>query len=98
MEPLLLRLPLLAGFLSKHKSLHENPRYRLAPVVEELLVQVAYAIDDIETEKREMKALLKSKNELPCKKAIIITYDTEKQIDEKGIVIDVVPVWKWLLE
>ena len=28
---------------------------------------------------------------------VIVTWDTERQIEEDGLTIDVIPVWKWLL-
>ncbi len=62
-----------------------------------LLIQVSYSISDIETEKREVKSLLKSNEELSCNQKIIITFDTEKQIQTHHTTIDVIPVWKWLL-
>lgn len=64
---------------------------------EKLLIQVSYSISDIETEKREVKSLLKSNEELTCNKKIIITFDTEKQLQIDNITIDVLPIWKWLL-
>jgi len=64
---------------------------------EKLLIQVSYSISDIETEKREVKALLKSNSELECDKRIIITFDTEKQILKNNENIEVIPVWKCLL-
>ena len=65
---------------------------------DKVLIQVSYSISDIETEKREVKAIMKSNDELACKDVMIITYDTERQINHKGQNINVVPVWKWLLE
>jgi predicted AAA+ superfamily ATPase len=64
---------------------------------EKLLIQVSYSISDIETEKREVKALLKSNSELKCDKRIIITFDTEKHVLKNNEDIEVIPVWKWLL-
>jgi predicted AAA+ superfamily ATPase len=28
---------------------------------------------------------------------IIVTWDTERQIEENGLTINAIPVWKWLL-
>ncbi len=64
---------------------------------DKLLIQVAYSISDIETERREVKSLLKSDKEIDCNKRIIITFDLEKQLKVNDIVIDVIPIWKWLL-
>lgn len=64
---------------------------------EKLLIQVSYSISDMEIEKREVKSLLKSNEELSCDQKIIITFDSEKQIQTNHITIDVIPIWKWLL-
>ncbi len=63
-----------------------------------LLIQVSYDISNIETEKREVKALFKAKEELQCKNALIITYDTEKVITYKNTNFNTIPVWQWLIE
>ena len=36
-------------------------------------------------------------NVLECKKRMIITRDTERQLKINGTEIEVIPVWKWLL-
>lgn len=65
---------------------------------EELAIQVAYSIRDAETRERELKALLKLSTVLTCKKMLIVTYDEEEVINEMGMEIRVIPVWKWLLD
>ena len=62
------------------------------------LIQVSYNISDITTEKRETNALLKLSKFVDAEKFMIITRDQEKRIEVNGILIDVVPVWKWLLQ
>lgn len=64
----------------------------------ETAIQVAYSIFDEPTRKREVKALLSIRKLLPCKHCCIITYDETDawQLAEEGI--EVIPVWKWLLE
>lgn len=64
----------------------------------ETAIQVSYSILDEETRKREVKALLAIRKILPCKHCYIITYDETDvwQLSTEGI--DVIPVWKWLLE
>lgn len=61
---------------------------------ESLLIQASYSIADIETEKREIKALEYASKELNAQNTKIITYDEEKKIGN----CEVVSVWKWLLE
>ncbi|MEI6753318.1 MAG: ATP-binding protein [Paludibacter sp.] len=65
---------------------------------EQLAVQVCYSLNDMETRKREVSGLLKMKKHLDIKKMIIITKDEEETILEQGINIEVIPVWKWLLD
>ncbi len=63
-----------------------------------LLIQVSYDIANPDTEKREVKALFKAKEELQCKNTLIITYDTEKIITYKNTNFNIIPVWQWLIE
>ena len=63
----------------------------------ELAIQVSYKIDDIDTYDREVDGLIKFLKAYKQYRGIIITWDTERQITEDGITIEVVPVWKWLL-
>ena len=61
------------------------------------LIQVCYDIDDYETRKREIDALLKSSNELKCKDLLILTGDNEGIEEHKNRNIKLMPLWKWLL-
>ncbi|WP_321519851.1 ATP-binding protein [uncultured Bacteroides sp.] len=61
-------------------------------------IQVCYNLDNSDgTFDREVKALLKITEVLECNKLLIITRDTERMLEVNGKVIEVVPVWKWLL-
>jgi predicted AAA+ superfamily ATPase len=51
---------------------------------------------DIETNKREVNALLQLAKRMKTKQMLIITRDEESRIVENGITIEVVPIWKWL--
>ena len=62
-----------------------------------LAIQVSYSIDDIDTYEREVGGLIKFLKAYKQYRGIIITWDTERQISEDGISIEVVPIWKWLL-
>ncbi len=64
---------------------------------EQLMIQVAYNIQNSETEKRELTAMKNLAKLVPVKNKIIITIDTEKELVENGEVIKIIPVWKWLL-
>lgn len=65
---------------------------------EGLGVQVSYNIDDADTKKREIKALVSLNKYIPLKQALVVTKNTEETIIEGGLEIQVVPVWKWILE
>ena len=64
---------------------------------EGIAIQVSYSLQDSDTEKREVDALVKLNKTLPMQKMIIITKDEEKEIVKSGITIQVIPVWKWLI-
>lgn len=65
---------------------------------EGLAIQVSYNLSDQDTRKREISGLVALDKMFPLKKALIITYDEEEIIDANGLNIEVVPIWKWLLE
>lgn len=65
---------------------------------EKTMVQVAYNINNTETETREIKAMINLAALVETKKMTIITLDTEKQIQYNNYIINIIPVWKWLLK
>jgi predicted AAA+ superfamily ATPase len=61
-------------------------------------IQACYNLDNSDgTFDREVKALLKISDVLECRRLLIITRDTERTLELEGKIIEVVPVWKWLL-
>lgn len=62
-----------------------------------MAIQVSYTISDKETYEREVKALIKLSNFIECRRLVIITRDEEQTITNNDKVIEVIPVWKWLL-
>ncbi len=66
------------------------------------LIQVCYDISDVDTKKREIKALLKASNDLKCNNLLIIGSDKEGKEEHEwfGIKRSVkfIPLWKWLLK
>lgn len=64
----------------------------------ETAIQVCYALADADTFERETRALLALRKVLPCRRSLIITRDEERIVETEGEPIEVVPVWKWLLE
>ncbi|OFY41627.1 MAG: ATP-binding protein [Bacteroidetes bacterium GWF2_40_14] len=64
-----------------------------------IAIQVCYNLDNSDgTFDREVKALLKITEVLECRKLLIITRDSERKLEISGKLIEVVPVWKWLLD
>lgn len=62
------------------------------------LLQVALTLDDPDTRKREIKALLKASEQLRCNHLAIITWDEESSEEIDGNKVMIIPIWKWLLE
>lgn len=62
-----------------------------------LALQASYDINDDETRKREISALVSLNRAFPLQRAVIVTRDHEEQITEDGLLIEVIPIWKWLL-
>ena len=62
-----------------------------------LAIQVSFSIDDSTTYEREVGGIVKFLKAHKQYHGMIITWDTERQITEDGITIDVAPIWKWLL-
>lgn len=60
-------------------------------------IQVSYSIDDVDTYEREVGGLVKFLKAFKQYKGLVVTWDTERQIKEEGVSIEIVPVWKWLL-
>ncbi|HAX92358.1 MAG TPA: ATPase [Bacteroidales bacterium] len=64
--------------------------------VVEQLIQVCYDITNEKTLKREITALTEASSELGCNELLLITWDIEKIIEQKGSTIHFMPAWKWL--
>ncbi len=62
------------------------------------LIQVCYDIEDYDTKKREIKALLRASKELKCKNLLVITEDKEGEEIIENKKIKYTPLWMWLLE
>ena len=64
-----------------------------------LAIQVSYSITKSqETFDREVDALKKLPKVLPCEQRIILTYEEETTIVDNFGTIEVIPIWKWLLD
>lgn len=63
-----------------------------------IAIQVCYDLNNSDgTLKREVDALIKLPKVLECKKLMIITRDSEQILEIDDKTIEVIPVWKWLL-
>ena len=58
------------------------------------LIQVCWDINDQDTQKREVGALLSAMDELGLKRGTIVTWLDENLSDKR---LEIVPAWKWLL-
>ncbi len=65
---------------------------------EEIAIQVSYSIQEEDTRRKEVKALEALPKVLPCKHRYIITYDETDAWNLSAKGIEVMPVWKWLLQ
>ena len=55
-------------------------------------------LDDIDTKERETRTFAELNAYIPDTKCILITNSEETILDYDGIQIEVVSVWKWLLD
>lgn len=61
--------------------------------------QVCYNLDNADgTFDREITALIKIRKAIECNKLIVITRDEERVVKVDDVEIEVIPVWKWLLD
>ena len=66
---------------------------------ESVAIQVCYNLDNNDgTFDREINGLLKISTVLECSKLLVITRDTERLLKFDDKTIEVIPVWKWLLD
>lgn len=61
------------------------------------LIQAAYSIRDDENRNREVSALLKVGKHVDAKRLTIVTYNEEQKIQQNNAIVEVIPLWKWLL-
>ena len=65
---------------------------------EQRAIQASYSIADETTKLREVKALLKLSEIYDTKNLEIVTWDEDSVFEENGIIIHILPIWKWLLK
>ncbi|MBD5416048.1 MAG: ATP-binding protein [Bacteroides sp.] len=63
------------------------------------LIQVTWNMSDEETRAREIKGIVEAAKATGCRNLFIITADSSEEIEiEGGLLIHVVPAWRWLLD
>ena len=66
---------------------------------EELAIQVSYSMTQSDdTFEREVSALGKLPNVKPCKRRLVLTNSESGELQDEYGTIEIMPVWKWLLE
>ena len=63
-----------------------------------LLIQVCESLSEPQTRKRELAALSEAMAELGIKSGTVVTKNESEQIDADGGIIEVVPIWRFLLD
>lgn len=61
-------------------------------------IQVSYSLSEESTKQRELKALVRLSEVHQLDKLEIVTWEEEYTINEEGLSIEVIPIWKWLLD
>ena len=62
------------------------------------IIQVCYEAVTSDVEQREVRALLEASDELKVRKMTVLTWDEKREIKKDGSVIQLRPLWEWLLE
>ena len=65
---------------------------------EELAIQVSYSMADAETFRRETDGLIRLASVQRLKRMVVVTKDEENVVEKDGHRIEILPLWKWLLE
>jgi uncharacterized protein len=65
---------------------------------ENLAIQVSYSISESDTFKRETDGLLKLSTQQEIRRMIVVTKEEEDIVEREGFRIEIIPLWKWLLE
>jgi len=60
------------------------------------LIQVCYTMDGLETERRELRALMSASKDLDCDRLTVLNWDLEETRVVEGQEVKLVPLWKWL--
>lgn len=64
-----------------------------------IAIQVSHSpLTSEDTWQRESSALIKLSNKLDCHQLLILSYNDTASVEVSGRTIEVIPVWRWLLE
>lgn len=63
-----------------------------------ILIQVTERLDNENVRNREMNSLISAMDELKINNALLLTEDNEEKVKIKNKIINVKPIYKWLLE
>lgn len=62
------------------------------------LIQVCWDISDEDTKKRELDGLTQAMNELKLTNSLILTYNSDQEIQFENKTITAIPVFRWLID
>lgn len=62
------------------------------------VIQVAYSIKNISSDRVTKSLITAAKTLKEAKRFVIITYNEEDEVTMDGVKIEVIPVWKWMIE
>ncbi len=62
------------------------------------LIQVSFSLGSFDTKKRELGSLIKASEELKCHNLTLITWEESKKEKFMNKIIEIIPLWKWLLK
>lgn len=61
------------------------------------LIQVCWSIENTDTRNREIRGIVTASKTTGCIECLIVTFEEEEELLCEGVKIEVVPLWKWLL-
>ena len=71
---------------------------RLLEFTKTITITENQILDNMDAKERETRAFVKLNNFIPDSRCLLITNSEEDSLECEGIRIEVVPIWKWLLE
>ena len=81
-----------------HKAKHECDFIIKTKIKITAAIQVSWSVADEATLNREINGLMEAMTEHKLKKGIILTDGESSELKIKGKIIEIMPVWKWMLK